>query len=206
MLSPDKHWVLSTVLSVPPRLMLYPVGPGQSRRLDAGELESYDAAAFFPDGANLLLCGSERGHAARCYVRAVSAGPLRAITPEGTLAGATVSPDGRTILAATSDGYKIYPLDGGLARPVTGLLVDERVVRWSPDGGSVWITRGREVPLMAEELELATGRRRPLMSVEPRNRAGVVSTDGISFADDPRVYAYSAREQVSRIFVVQGMR
>jgi eukaryotic-like serine/threonine-protein kinase len=206
MLSPDKHWVLSTVLSVPPRLMLYPVGPGQSRRLDAGELQSYDAAAFFPDGANLLLCGSERGYAARCYVRAVSAGPLRAITPEGTLAGAAISPDGRTVLVATFDGYRMYPLDGGPARPVPGLSVDERVVRWSPNGHSIWITHGREVPLRVEELDLATGRRRPLMSVEPRNRAGVVSTDGISFADDPRAYAYSAREHVSRIFVVQGMR
>jgi eukaryotic-like serine/threonine-protein kinase len=206
MLSPDKRWVLSMVPTIPQRLMLYPVGPGQSRRLDAGELESYDVAEFFADGANLLLCGSERGHAARCYVRAVSAGPLRAITPEGTLAGASVSPDGRTILAATSDGYKMYPLDGGPARPVPGLSIDEQVVRWSPHGGSIWVTGGPEVPFKAEELDLATGRKRPLMSLEPTNRAGTVSINGLSLADDPRVYAYSAREYVSHIFVVQGMR
>jgi hypothetical protein len=44
------------------------------------------------------------------------------------------------------------------------------------------------------------------MSLEPTNRAGTVSINGLSLADDPRVYAYSAREYVSHIFVVQGMR
>jgi hypothetical protein len=109
-------------------------------------------------------------------------------------------------LAATAEGYKTYPLDGSPARPIPGLSTDEQVVRWSPDGRSVWVTGGHEVPLKAEELDLATGRRRSLMSLEPRNRAGTVSMDNLSLADDPRAYAYSAREIVSRIFVVQGMR
>lgn len=205
-LSPDKRWVLSTVLTTPPQLMLYPVGPGDSRRLDHGELESYNDGLFFPDGKSLLVCGSEPGHSARCYVRPLAGGALRAVTPEGTLPGATISPDGRTVLAQTTAGFSLYPLDGGSPRPVPALGAEDRVVRWNPDGRSVWVTRADEVPLKLELLDLATGRRRPLMMLQPANRAGIVELSAVSLADDPRVYAYSAVKQVARIFVVTGMK
>ena len=204
-MSSDKRWVLSIMLTVPPQLMLYPVGPGETRRLDKGELASYTGARFFPGDSTLLVCGNEPGHAVRCYVRPLAGGALRGITPEGIRAGATISPDGRTVLARTAAGYSFYPVDGGTPRPLSALSPDEVVVRWSPDGRSLWITRGDMVPLKVEQLDLASGRRTPLMMLEPVNSAGIVEMNGLSLADDPRVYAYSSVEQGSRIFVVTGM-
>jgi hypothetical protein len=206
MISSDKRWVLSIVLTVPPRLMLYPVGPGETRRLDHGELESYTDAQFFPGDSTLLVCGNEPGHAARCYVRPLAGGTLHAITPEGTAAGATISPDGRTVLARTAAGYSLYPVDGGAPRAVPALSPDEAVARWSPNGRSLWITHHGRVPFEVEQLDLASGRRTPMMKIEPANRAGIVALTGLSLADDPRIYAYSSVEQVARIFVVTGMR
>ena len=205
-ISSDKRWVLGIVLTVPPQLLLYPVGPGETRRLDTSELESYTDARFFPGDSTLLICGNEPGHAVRCYVRPLAGGALHAITPEGTRPGATISPDGRTVLARTAAGYSLYPLDGGTPRPVPALSPDDDVVRWSPDGRSLWTTREERVPLKVEQLDLASGRRTTLMMLEPASRAGIVELAGLSLADDPRIYAYSSVEQVARIFVVTGMK
>ena len=205
-LSPDTRWVLSAVPSTPQRLMLYPTGAGQSRRLDAGELEAYLAAAFFPNGTDILVCGHEPARAVRCYVRPLAGGPLRALTPEGTRDGATISPDGQTVVAATAEGYRLYPVTGGTPRAVPGLSPDDEVVRWSPDGLALWITRYSQITLPVEQLDVATGRRRSLITITPEARAGVLKIRELSLADDPRVYAYSAREYVSRIFVIKGIR
>ena len=206
MISHDKRWVLSVVLTVPPQLMLYPVGPGETRRLDHGELVSYTDALFFPGGSTLLICGNEPGHAARCYVRPLSGGALHAITPEGTSPGATISPDGRTVLARTAAGYSLYPLDGGTPRAVPTLSPDDDVVRWSPDGRSLWVIRDGRVPLRVEQLDLVTGRRTTMMMLEPANRAGIVELNGLALADDPRVYAYTSVARVAQLFVVTGMQ
>ncbi len=206
MVSHDKRWVLSVALTVPPALLLYPVGPGETRRLDTGELASYSDARFFPGDSILLICGNEPGHSARCYVRPLAGGVLRPITPEGTTPGAVISPDGQTVLARTATGYALYPVNGGTARAVPALASDDDVVRWSPDGRSLWITRDRQVPLKVEQLDLATGRRTVMMVLEPSNRAGIVNLSGLSLADDPRVYAYASVERVSQLFVVTGMQ
>jgi Tol biopolymer transport system component len=204
-ISPDRRWVISTVYSSPPRLMLYPVGAGQPRRLDDGAMESYGDIAFFPDGRSVLVCGSARAHAPRCYVRSLAAGPLRAVTPEGTRTGVAITPDGKGVLAATAEGYSVYPVDGGAPRPVHGLSGNDLVIRWSPEGRFIWVTHAKEIPLRAEQLDPATGRRSPLLSIAG-GRPGVTRLDGPALADDPRAYTYSAREYVSRIFVVEGVQ
>jgi WD40 repeat protein len=204
-LSPDKQWVLSVVLSQPARLMLYPTGPGQARQLDHGEFASYSDGQFFPGGRQLLVCGTEPGHASRCYARPVDGGTLRPLTPDGTTHG-WISPDGRSVLSQAADGsYSLYPVDGSAPRPVPSLTPDDLVERWSPDGRALWVTRGRNgVPVHVYRLDLATGRRTPLVAF---------GTDGTllaihytSLADDPNVYAYSGTVYTSRVFEVRGLR
>jgi serine/threonine protein kinase len=205
-ISSDKRWVLSIVPTIPPQLMLYPVGPGKTRRLDSGELTSYTDALLFPGDSTVLVCGTKPDHAARCYVRSLAAATLRAVTPEGTQPGASIAPDGRRILARTDSGYFYFALDGSAPVPVPSLSAKDEVVRWSPDGRSLWITEDANIPLVVKQLDLATGRRQPLMSIQPATRAGVVSLSGLTLADDPRTYTYSAVEYVNRLFVVSGMK
>lgn len=205
-ISPDKSWVLGLVPTTPAQLWLYPTGPGESRRLDHGELAAIVTADFFPDGVNLLVCGNEPAHATRCYVRPVADGPLRPITPEGVTRNAVISPDGRTVLARSLDGDFIYSLDGSDPRPFPFLDEDEVVVRWSPDGRSIWTSRENQFPLRAERLDPITGERQPLLSIEPATRAGVLRLRDLALADDPRTYAYVVSHYVSRVFVVTGMR
>ncbi len=204
-LSADKRWVLASVPTTPQQLMLYPTGPGQPRRLDHGELESYTDARFFPDGDSLLVCGNENRHATRCYVRALGDGPLRALTPEGTTRG-FISPDGRSVLSGSADGFSIYPVSGSPPQPVPQLKSTDVVVRWTPDGRGLWITGSNDIPLRVDRLDLATGQRTAVLSILPAARSGLIQIQSLTIADDPRVYAYLGAEYVSHIFDVRGMR
>jgi Tol biopolymer transport system component len=204
--SRDKRWILSVVQSPVAKLMLYPTGVGQARRIDKGELESYGAAAFHPDGKRILVCGNERGHAIRCYVRPLGDGPLRAVTPEGYNRG-EFSPDGRELFAASPlDGYHLFSVENGAPRTVQGLEPSDVVVRWSPDGSALWVRPDDELVARVESLDLATGRRTPLLTITPSPRPGLMHAEEFSLADDPRAYAYLSAEQQSQVFVVEGMR
>ena len=204
--SRDKRWILSVVQSPLAKLMLYPTGVGQPRRIDKGELESYDAASFHPDGKRIIVCGNERAHAIRCYVRPLGDGPLRAVTPEGYSHG-EFSPDGRELYAAGAlDGYRVFSVESGAPRTVMGLKPTDQVVRWSPDGSALWVSSDYETTIRVESLELATGRRTPLLTITPSSRLGLLYADELTLADDPRAYAYMTSEQQSQVFVVEGMK
>jgi eukaryotic-like serine/threonine-protein kinase len=111
-LSPDGKWALAIVPSKPERVVLYPLGPGQTKTIETAPVVAYENTAFFPDGKTLLLCGHETGRGVRCYTQSISGGKPRPVTPEDRTLG-TVSPDGRRILVLGPAGIESYTSDGG---------------------------------------------------------------------------------------------
>jgi dipeptidyl aminopeptidase/acylaminoacyl peptidase len=83
-LSPDGKWALSIVPTEPPKLMLYPTGPGEPREVKHGELQNLQTAQWFPDGKRLLVCGSEPGRPTRCYIMDLSGDNRRAEVQEAS--------------------------------------------------------------------------------------------------------------------------
>jgi Tol biopolymer transport system component len=206
-LSPDGKWALAIIPVSPAQAILYPTGPGEPHRLEQGGIVSYSSGGWFPDGKSVLLCGSEPGHAERCYVQEVTGGKPRAVTPEGTSSGACLSPDGeRLFVRGPADHYLLYPLGGGEPRAIPWLAADETVSRFSRDGRSLFVFRGSEIPARIERVDIDTGRRAPFKVIAPLNRAGALNLASFSLADDERSYAYSYRRQVSHLFVVEGAR
>ena len=205
-ISRDKQWVLSNVPTSPMKLMLYPVGPGVARRVDHGELESYVTARFFADGRRIMVCGNEPLQAVRCYVRPLEGGALKAITPPG-MSGGVLSPDGRSLVAASADsGYRIFNVDDGSSGAVPGLRAEDEVLRFSPDGRALWVLGAYALPPVVERLDLVTGRRSTLLAIPIGPRPGLLRVRDVELADDARAYAYVARETISHIFDVQGMK
>ncbi len=204
-LSPDGKWALAVVFT-PPQVVIYPTGPGETRRLPRGDLETYQRADWFPDGKSVLVCGNEPGKAPRCYAQDISGGSPRAVTPEATMSG-TVSPDGLHILYSRVGGtYFIEPAGGGEARPVLGLTPDDQVVQWSADGRSVYVYRPADVPFRLEKLDLASGARVLVREVAPADKAGVTWITSAALAEATNSYAYSYRRLISQLFVVEGAR
>jgi Tol biopolymer transport system component len=204
-LSPDGKWALAIVYT-PPQLMLYPTGPGETRRLPRGSLETYQSADWFPDGKRVLVVGNEAGKASRCYAQDDSGGLPRPVTPEATTNG-RVSPDGLQILYSKPGGtYFIQSAVGGTAQPVPGLTADDQVIRWSADGRSLYFFRPSNVPFRLERLELASGRRVLMREIAPADRTGVLWITLAALTDDTKSYAYSYQRMTSQLFVVEGAR
>jgi dipeptidyl aminopeptidase/acylaminoacyl peptidase len=204
-MSPDKQWVVSRVPSVPQKLMLSPTGAGTSQQIDAGELETYLTADFFPGGKRLLVCGNQPRHATRCYTRTLPNGSFTPVTPDGVSDG-LVSPDGREIVAILADsGAMRYSLDGAPPRAVRGMRPLETVLRYSPDGRALWVSAQRELPLRVDRLDLETGARSELISLMPQRQVGLLGIHVVSLADDPRAHAYLTSERLSYVYEVTGM-
>ncbi len=205
-LSPDGKWALVVVPSSPAQLVLYPAGAGEKRPLDSGGIVSYEAGQFFPDGRRLLVCGNETGRAERCYVQEISGGKPRPVTPEGTSRG-FVSPDGSSILVRGSTGnLEIYPSGGGAPKTVPGTTPEDSALRWGPDGRSIIVFRGPQIPVHGEKLDLATGRREPLRTFGGTETAGALRIGTFALSDDGKSYAYSFGYQLSHLFLVEGVR
>jgi hypothetical protein len=201
-LSPDARFVLVSVPTNPARLMLYPTGPGEPRRIDKGELEAYSEGHFLNDGKSIIVCGNAVGKAPRCYVRTLDSPELTPVGPEGVDRG-VVSPDGKTAIVRRVTGDALMcPLNGGTPRPLPFIAADEFVARFSPDGTNVWVLRDRRV----ESVELSSGRRETILELDIPEGAGMNNVRDIALADDPRVYAYTSSEYSSRLFQIEGVR
>jgi serine/threonine-protein kinase len=202
--SPDGKWLLAFVPSTPPRVVLYPIGPGAERRVDVGSFESIGSVDWFPDGRSILVCGNKPGEASRCYIQPLAGGTGRPVTPSGTGAG-KVSPDGQEILASgPSLGHRRYSVTGGEGRAIPGLAFNDQVVRWSPDGLAIYAWRGASTTV--DRLDLETGRRTAFLPLAPEHAVGLTRIAFLTMADDPRIYAYVNAEYNSHLFTVDSVR
>ena len=203
-LSADGRWVLAVMQSLPPRLVIYPTGAGETRQLERGEIENYATAQWFGDGKSVLIGGNESGKGTRFYIQEIGGGAPRPVTPEGTRDG-LLSSDGRLVLARGPEGKCfVYPIAGGEPRPAPGLTEADVLAQWSADGRSVLAYRRAEIPYRLERVDLTTGSRRLYKELAPTDRTGLLSLRGIFFNDDLRSYAYTAYYQVSSLFVSEG--
>ncbi len=204
-LSPDGKWALAIVYT-PPQLVIYPTGPGETRRLPRGGLETYQSASWFPDGKSVLVVGNEAGRVSRCYAQDLSGGLPRAVTKEAATRG-WVSPDGLQIVYATPAGtYSIQRVDGESAGIVPGLTPDDLVIGWSADGRALHLLRAADLPYRFERLDLASGQRELIHEVAPVDRTGVLGRGSAALTDDNKTYAYSYRRMTSQLYVVEGAR
>lgn len=203
-LSADGKWVLAVVQSLPPKLLIYPTGAGETRQLERGAaIEHYATAQWFQDGKRVLISASEPGKGMRFYVQQLG-GPPKPVTPEDTRDG-LLSADGKFVLARGPDGkYFIYPIAGGEPRPVLGLTQADSLALWSTDGRSAMVYRRAEIPYHLEQVDLATGHRMLFKEFAPPDRTGLLSLREIFVTDDLRSYAYTAYYQVSSLFVSDG--
>ena len=165
----------------------------------------YQSARWFADATRLLVCGNEANRPTRCYVQDPGGSP-RAVTPDDTRTG-LVSPDGSQVVVRRGDAglVEIYPLAGGAPRAVPGIASDETIVRWSPDGRDLLITRAGS-PVKVERLNVQTGQRTVVSEIAPAHTDIGLRFVVTAIADDPRVYSYVATQRLAALFMIQPAR
>ena len=208
--SADGRFVLARVASTPPRLMLYPTGVGQSRELDIGRFEGMAARSpdvVFDHDTRFFFCGTKPKALPRCYVGAVSGGPLTPVTPEGTGTG-VISPDGTEVAAGVGDSLRIFPVAGGTPEPVRGTMPGDQVIRWSPDGRELWVYGPPDSTFTIRVFRVnpRTGVRAELTTIVPQHRHGMRVITRVTLADDPQVYGYMQYNYTSLLYTVDGVR
>jgi eukaryotic-like serine/threonine-protein kinase len=204
-MSRDKQWVLSVLPTAPVQLMIYPTGAGEAQRLDNGEFAGISAAAFLGDGGEILVCGNEPKHGTRCYRRPLAKGSFTRFTPEG-MRGVVASPSGEAIVAMTPDGYREFSTRDSTSQSVPGVLPGDQLIRYSPNGKSLWVRTANAQPVRVEQVDLKSGKRTPLLPEFGAPRAGVLNVSEVALADDPRNYVYLERETASYVFELKRIR
>jgi len=203
-ISPDGKWVLA-ITQAAPQLVIYPIGTGEKRTLERGNLDGYRFATWFPDARRILVCGNEKGQAPRCYVQEVAGGAPRAVTPDGERG--LVSPDGqRVVVFRPGNTPAIYRLDGSGPEAVPSTSTNEIPIGWSADGRSLVLARAAQMPGRIERIDLVSGKREVVREFAPPERAGVLLTGATAVAADPRIYAYDYYRLRSILFLVEGAR
>jgi len=208
-LSPDGKWVLTRASGTPRDFVLQPTGTGTAVNLTEPSLEAISDVAFFPDSAHLLLLAGEPGQKRRLYVQDLPSGKPRPITDRGYGFGpGAVSPDGRWAVAygEWSDDTFIVPTGGGNARTIPNSKALD-VIRWAPDGKSVYGSVAGGIPAEIVRVEIATGRREAIRSLAPPERAGLIEIFPIFLTPDSKSYAYGfGRAGTSDLYVIDGLR
>ena len=209
-LSPDGKWVLASVPSgggKPERLVLLPTGAGESRVVN-DRLESFEGAAWLPDGEGFVFAAREKGHEPRIRVQDLKGGDPRPLSPEGVrIRPATnpLSPDGKFVLGI-QDGAKasLYPLEGGEARPVAGLELGDWPIQWSEDGRFLYVHQLQGIPNKVWLLDPASGERRLWREIKPSEPA--YSLASLLVSPDGKSYVYGFQRTFSELYLVEGLR
>ncbi|HEV8231955.1 MAG TPA: hypothetical protein VGQ75_06380, partial [Thermoanaerobaculia bacterium] len=207
-LSPDGRWVLSIVDTVTePKLVAYPTGAGEPRRLPREGL-AVQVADWTPDGKQIVFSANEPDHGVRIYLRDFAGGKPRPVSPEGyRMFRRGISPDGRFVIATGPDQrIYLYPLAGGEPTPLPGSTPGDIPDRWTADGRALYVHRRDELPVKVYLLDVATGQKELWKELIPADSAGVTQVATVVPTPDGRSYVYSYIRLLSDMYVVEGLK
>ena len=202
----------SVVAMVPgePALVVYPLGPGETKSVRVPGLASLTGGRLLRDGRTLVVPGAEMGRKGRMWVTDLLGTKPRAVTPEGIQGQLT--PDERHVLATAEGRRLLYPLDGGVPLPfeAKGLGANEAILAWAPDRQSVFVRSpsGEPFPCRIYRVDLRTGRREEVLRFTPADQAGLMvgTVFPVRVTADGRGYAYSAPQKLTELHLIGGLR
>ncbi len=207
-LSPDGSQAVALVYGPQLRVVLYPLGAGQPRTIDAGGL-NVETVSWSPDGRGLVALASEPGHGNRGYTVDLASGAWRPFTPEGVGAGRRipVSPAGDVAALLDPDArLSLFPLAGGTSRAIPGTQPGDEAIRLSSDGRALFVTR-HAVPLQIFRVDLATGRRELSSELPSSDLAGLQAAfPGAVVTPDGRTVVGTYTRRLNKLYVVTGVR
>jgi Tol biopolymer transport system component len=203
--SPDGTTVASPLLTRPPQVVLNSIGAGESRRLAAGEITSLKSVAWFPDGKHLLLTGAAEGQPLRSYEMDIDGGKPQAVGP-ADFTGVTVANDGKRIAGRNASAQTVV-FDRGTQKlqVIPGIEPQESVARWTEDGRALVVYSSTPWKAQIYRVEVATGKRTLLHTVEPGERAGSTMPMRLAYAEGSKTYAYSTVRILGILYVVEGL-
>jgi hypothetical protein len=207
--SPDEKWVLVKQYS-PIRLALLPTGIGEVKQLDPHGMQDFADLGWMPGGNEIYFAAND-GHNWRMYVQDLAKGGIRSLTTPILvdpirMQHGLVSPDGGFCFSRDHGGTGwLYPLAGGEAQAVKGLLPEDRWIGWSSEGRNAFVYQDMKTFGLISELDPVSGIRKPLGKAAPQDPAGLTSVGSVYITPDGKSYAITNNHSLSDLFVVEGI-
>jgi len=193
----------------PHKLYLYPTGVGEQRVIDLGDLTAgftfENDLTFSRDGRWGLLTAFNRKNEVRDYLFDLRTGKLRAVTPVG-MRGGKLSPDAAGVVTLDIAGQKLALVDiaSGKVSDVPGVENGEQMLAWNADGRGI-VVWNQELPAKITNVDLATGKRQLVQTVEPLSMLGSMYARMVTSADG-KIAAYRHRRGLYALHIADGLR
>jgi sugar lactone lactonase YvrE len=212
-LSPDGTIVASEVFAQPPYIALYPLGTGESRKVNLEGLAGFSSLAWFPDGKRLLVVAAKEGEGLRNYAIDIDGGKPQPVGPPGFL-GFAVASDGKRIAGIDDAGEAVvFDTEKQSVRKVPGLEPDEQP-RMGPDvNGAVWSIDGKALILVKATLfgaeifrvDVETGKKTVLKKMELSDKAGTYMKPKTLYAEKSDTFVYRVSRVLTKLYVAEGL-
>jgi hypothetical protein len=200
-ISPDEKSV-AVVSQDETRLMILPVGAGDTRELARASIGKYlGRPAWFGGSDALMFTATERGsNEQRVYVQKLSDPEPRALKGLGVLP----SPDGTRFICRRKTTRGICEVNGEGFQPFP-VLNDINPFAWSSDAGSIIATGFEGATRVIYRVTVATGARTVMQRLEVADAAGLISVGSPTATADGKVYVYPVLRTFSQLYVVNGV-
>jgi serine/threonine protein kinase len=206
-LSPDGRYVLAQDPDTG-ALTALPVGAGEAHRIPVPAGLHIGSVRWLPNGTGIVVFGVESDRTAAYVIDFPNAAAHRLAGAASvvTASDIAVALDSRAVavMDRSSRRLVVLPFDGSKPWPVAGAKPFERPLAWA-DAKTLYVRTGRDVPSVVDLLDVTTGQRRPWKSLGPADRTGQPTIYGIAMTSDGSTYAYDMLQELTDLFLVDGL-
>jgi dipeptidyl aminopeptidase/acylaminoacyl peptidase len=203
--SPDGTMVATRIVTRPPQVGLNPIGAGESRRLPVGDITSLGNVVWFPDGKHLLLTGAAEGQSMRSYEMDLEGGKPQPLGPPDFI-GSAVAKDGKRIAGRNASAQAVvFDRETQKLQVIPGVEPQDQFQNWTTDGNGLLVVSATPRDARVYRVEVTTGKRTLLQTVEPPDKAGSSQSVRLAYAEDSKTYVYSTVRVLGTLYVVEGL-
>ncbi|HKV26136.1 MAG TPA: protein kinase [Candidatus Acidoferrum sp.] len=209
--SPDGAWAWVLVLKDPPEVRILPTGPGEMRKPENSNIETYVSMGWLPDSRHYLFDGNESGHGPRVYMQDMMGGKAEPVTPEGfsmpfNSYNIPISPDGKrfVVFEESARMWRICAVAGGACVALPGAEEQDLPLAWSADNHSIFVSQTEPTSAIIK-IDLATGNRQIWKEVNAPDPVGAKQVLASAITPDGKSYASSLMRRLDTLYVASGL-